>query len=300
MGRPPKQLVDGKYLCSLCKEYKDPSDFAKMIGAAHGYQSRCKQCKGKEYLSKHPTKIKVISKVIVCNKCGAEKERDDFSPNRRVCKVCTKETRHIYYGQNKEKFIKKAAERYDNNRESILQQHKENYAKNSNERKASAAEYRASNRERIRLSAIEYRKTHRSQINEYIRNRKNNDATFKAMSLLKARFCEIVGKKLNGSKTQALKKFVGITFEELKDYLESKFSGGMTWENHGTYWHIDHIVPCAAFDATDPDQVAICFHYSNLQPLLGSVNTSKQDRLPNGILARTIRGDMNAVMSALQ
>lgn len=24
----------------------------------------------------------------------------------------------------------------------------------------------------------------------------------------------------------------------------------MSWENHGIYWHLDHIIPCSAFDLT--------------------------------------------------
>jgi hypothetical protein len=74
-------------------------------------------------------------------------------------------------------------------------------------------------------------------------------------------------------------QLIGCSMEYLREYIESKFQRGMTWENHGSGWHIDHIVPCAAFDFTQPDQILQCFHYTNLQPLWAHENLSKSDRI---------------------
>lgn len=74
-------------------------------------------------------------------------------------------------------------------------------------------------------------------------------------------------------------QLIGCSMEYLREYLESKFQRGMTWENHGSGWHIDHIVPCAAFDFTQPDQILQCFHYTNLQPLWAHENLIKSDRI---------------------
>jgi hypothetical protein len=49
----------------------------------------------------------------------------------------------------------------------------------------------------------------------------------------------------------------------------------MSWENAGSVWHIDHIRPVASFDLLDLDQQKLCFHYSNLQPLLAAENLAK-------------------------
>ena len=76
----------------------------------------------------------------------------------------------------------------------------------------------------------------------------------------------------------------------LVEYLESKFQPGMTWKNYGNpngdhtnCWHIDHIIPCASFDLSDPEQQVKCFHYTNLQPLWAKDNIRKKDKILVGV-----------------
>lgn len=55
----------------------------------------------------------------------------------------------------------------------------------------------------------------------------------------------------------------------------------MNWSNHGhgkDKWIIDHIIPCAAFDLTKPEDQQKCFHYTNIQPLWYSENARKSSR----------------------
>lgn len=81
-------------------------------------------------------------------------------------------------------------------------------------------------------------------------------------------------------------ELTGCSLKELKIYIESKFTDGMSWENHGFHdkenymsgWQIDHIRPCASFDLTDLEQQKQCFHYTNLQPLWAIDNLTKGDK----------------------
>ena len=58
----------------------------------------------------------------------------------------------------------------------------------------------------------------------------------------------------------------------------------MSWNNHGTYWHIDHIKPCASFDLTNNDALHMCYNWSNLRPLSALENLSKGDKVDNELL----------------
>ena len=73
---------------------------------------------------------------------------------------------------------------------------------------------------------------------------------------------------------------VDYTIEELKNHLEKQFRDGMTWDNYGKDWHIDHVKPVSHFNfksKLDPD-FKECWKLTNLQPLLVKENLSKGNR----------------------
>ena len=74
-------------------------------------------------------------------------------------------------------------------------------------------------------------------------------------------------------KTCRTEQYVGCTYNELLDHLESQFEEGMTWENQGE-WHIDHIKAQSRFDPTIEEEKYKCWHYTNLQPMWSSENIS--------------------------
>jgi len=80
--------------------------------------------------------------------------------------------------------------------------------------------------------------------------------------------------KSNQKKTASTAEMLGYTTKELREHLESQFTDGMAWMNHGE-WHIDHIKPIKAFldeSITDPK---IINALDNLQPLWAYDNLSK-------------------------
>jgi hypothetical protein len=80
-------------------------------------------------------------------------------------------------------------------------------------------------------------------------------------------------------KASSALKLLGCPIDLFKLHLQAQFRDGMAWNNHGIIWHIDHILPCASFDLRDPTQQAVCFHYTNMQPLLVTENLKKGDKV---------------------
>lgn len=74
---------------------------------------------------------------------------------------------------------------------------------------------------------------------------------------------------------------IGCSISSLKEYIERNFAAGMSWDNRGEYWHIDHIMPLSL--ATNSEELIMLSHYTNLRPLLAQENMSKSDRLPDSI-----------------
>lgn len=107
------------------------------------------------------------------------------------------------------------------------------------------------------------------------REKCQTDPGFRVRKRLSKRLSELIGGMGGGSILQ----YVGCTQDELRCHIESQFKRGMTWENYGTHWHIDHIIPCAAFDHTDRNQVLQCWHWSNLRPLEAKKNIAKRDKI---------------------
>jgi len=80
-------------------------------------------------------------------------------------------------------------------------------------------------------------------------------------------------------KSKRTMELLGTSIDNFWSHLESKFKPGMSRNNYGKRWHIDHVVPCAYFDLTKPEEQFKCFHYTNLQPLWAKENLKKGAKL---------------------
>jgi len=116
------------------------------------------------------------------------------------------------------------------------------------------------------------------------KNRNKKDTPYKQLICIMRNSLKdsLVGRK--GYKTFV---YLGCTGPELKEWLESQFIEGMSWDNRGIDgWHIDHYVPICYFDMSKEEDRFICWNYRNLRPLWGKENVDKGDSLPDDYLQR--------------
>lgn len=70
-------------------------------------------------------------------------------------------------------------------------------------------------------------------------------------------------------------QYIGCGKKHLRAWIESQFTGEMSWSNYGVLWEIDHKRPCASFDLSLTSEQAKCFHFTNLQPMVKRDNRIK-------------------------
>ena len=109
----------------------------------------------------------------------------------------------------------------------------------------------------------------------YRKQKYQDDVCYRIAEVLRSRLRQALK---DGWRSGSAVGDLGCTIAELKEYLESQFRDGMSWENYGVVWEIDHVKPLSSFDLTQQDQTAQACHYTNLQPLLLAENRSKHDK----------------------
>jgi hypothetical protein len=261
----PLLLPDGKIdrkKCTLCSEWKTLRFFDKRKDTASGVRSFCKQCesvRSKKYKNKkHFTRIAFCENELCrisfepkwhkkycsegcCNQVELAKARIKNQSIHVVDQI-------ICCNCKKEKPIAQFA---SNNDVSMLKKK----PRSCNDCKAEAR-----------------KKSEKKQ-----RKRRSQKPHVKIVNNLRKRLKDIL--KAANAANQRTSQMIGCSGHQLKMHLQKQFKKGMTWDNYGTRWHIDHILPCASFDHTDKEQVKKCWHYSNLRPLDATDNITKADTI---------------------
>jgi hypothetical protein len=171
------------------------------------------------------------------------------------------------------KIAKKAY--YERNKERILKQKSEYYARKIHDIKT----YRARMKKEISTQNSRWHRNNR----EKIRERKREDSRKRSLNPC-YRIASAHRKRIRIAlkmqpKPDRSERLLGCLFSEFIDYIQAQFKPGMTMENYGKKWHIDHIIPCSAFDLTSEAEVRQCFHFSNMRPMWAKANMRKGSKI---------------------
>lgn len=244
--------MEQKKKCSKCGEEKELSEFSKDKNGKFGLKSKCKSC-FKEYYNDNREKILLGNKIYRGENPEKEKE---------------------YHLENKERISKLNKIRYINNKDEILETNKIYHLENDERLKEVKKQWRLDNSDHMLEYQREYYNENKDTINGRKRERRKTDPQFKIANNIRCRFAEIIKNYLLEKKESSM-KYLGIPIKDFIEFLEQQFLPEMSWENHGKVWEIDHIIPVENFDLTNEEQLAICFHYSNHQPLFKTTKIAK-------------------------
>ncbi len=114
----------------------------------------------------------------------------------------------------------------------------------------------------------------------YMKRRMREDINYKMRHSLSSRINTAMSRTRNVKSTTTA-KLIGCSIDFFREYIAARLTPGMTLQNYGE-WHVDHRIPCAKFDLSNPEQQRQCFHYTNMQPLWAKDNLSKKDQMPAG------------------
>lgn len=217
-----------------------------------------------------------------CSSCGEVKALSDFPKrkeskdgHRGQCKSC-----RDWYTPNRDRAKARRKLDHQKNRERDNQrsrqydrQHREAIAKR---RRSEWVAYHEENKERRNEYSREYQKRNRHDLTKKIRHRKTVDPSFRLTCALRSRIRSAITR---GYKAGSAVRDMGCTGKQAREHIESLFDDHMTWENHGTYWAIDHIFPLAHANLEDRTEFLAVVNWRNLQPLESRENERKGDTI---------------------
>lgn len=114
---------------------------------------------------------------------------------------------------------------------------------------------------------------------KYTKKRMAEDPMFRLTVNLRKRiknYMKSIG--ISPKLSKETQEMVGCSPQSLREHIESKFAGGMSWDNYGVNgWHLDHIIPLAS--AKNKEEIIKLNHYTNLQPLWAIENLKKGSQI---------------------
>jgi hypothetical protein len=252
--------------CAECGEVKQatPEYFHYASKKRNTFKKSCKKCSTR----KEPYKWELVLQTgkKTCSKCKIEKSVEEFSKNKSskdgyssACNMCI----DLHYVKP--------------NHEKRLDYFRTRNAKNSQKRRDYGRKYYEENKDQVQEYKRNYYEKNKEEIKDKVKenhyNRRKTDPLYDLMCHMRLMVYRYIKKK-----DERTHEIIGCSPKELKEYIESLWLPGMTWDNH-THdgWHIDHIIPLCS--AETKEEIYKLNHFSNLQPLWAKDNLTKGGKI---------------------
>lgn len=222
-----------------------------------------------------------------CNQCKQAKPLTDFSPQKGTrdgvmtrCKACRRAISRAKYAADPHAERTRLAEFHRLHPDARRRYGEKWVAANFEKASETKKKWLRDNPEKALAATLKWQREHPK---EYSASRKRTHskasqrASFRISNSMRARIYET----LKGNKSGTTFAILGYTCADLMAHLEAQFLPGMTWENYGPVWHVDHIKPLASFsfETVNDDGFKQAWALTNLQPLWAVENIRKGARL---------------------
>ena len=111
----------------------------------------------------------------------------------------------------------------------------------------------------------------KEQKTEWCRNESKTNINYRLKKSLAARLRNVL------KKDDTTMNYIGCNIQYLREWFEYNFTPEMNWDNYGSFWSIDHIIPICKFDLTIEDEKLKCWNWSNMMPVTIKFNSSKKE-----------------------
>ncbi len=124
------------------------------------------------------------------------------------------------------------------------------------------------------LSIPENKKKRNEYIRKYKAEKRLSDKSFVLHENCRKRIWKCVKNKSNSSK-----ELLGCDINFYLKWISYTMTEDMTWDNYGTFWNIDHLIPIKTFDLSNSDDVKKAFNWKNTWAMKSNENFSKKNNI---------------------
>jgi len=249
--------------CSKCNVEKSMGKFRSFT-----VKSACMSCEAKKYRKTRKNKLehkKNNNEKIICSSCGESKNVDDYNKNSSgySCKKCLL----LIY----KKYITKKRNKYRTSNE-----HKVcricNISKKLSDFNVSHNSCKKCYNTYTRNTRTKSTKEQKEQRNKRDREKYVNDECFRFLVNIRAKMRHILNKNVYSDETGEI---LGCDKNIFKKWLEFNYSDKINKYNHGSLWHLEHVIPVNTFDISNKEERKVCFRWYNVSVMIGFDNISK-------------------------